>query len=305
MICLAVSFQLNILHPQVSIKWKRTAPPSVTRTGFDLQCVLNGQDVFVTGWKLWKECDPVLVYDIARDSWDIHSWSPLCSVALTSYHSQLVLIGGQEIATHKITNSVLVWQDGKWQSSLPPMTLARHGASAVSSAKHIIVAGGLAVSPQILAKHTDTVEVFDGHSWSWAQSLPKACSSMRSVLHNDEWYICNRGGQGCEVFRASVQSIVDSTHDHLQSPVWSCLPPTPYVYCSIVAFGQQLSVIREESQTTEIRAYYPVTQSWVCVESFPVLLPFNSCALTIPSGDLMIVTWDTAWIGQLTGMWFL
>ena len=105
------------------------------------------------------------IYDINRDYWGIHSIAPTYRSALTTYRSQLVLAGGMEVASGSVTKSVHVFENGEWCPSIPAMTLARRGASAVSRGQHLIVAGGDTYY------YTDIVEVFDGRSWSTAQVL--------------------------------------------------------------------------------------------------------------------------------------
>ena len=145
-VCPAVSSQPNLLHPMTSINWRKRSPlPPVGGSIIPLQCAVIGQEVFVVGCVSDAGGFPVVVYHIRSDSWNIHSWPPTCDAALTTYHSQLVLIGGQEIGIGRIinrVNRVLVWQEGEWHPSLPPMTVARRYASAVSSGNIIIVAGG-------------------------------------------------------------------------------------------------------------------------------------------------------------------
>ena len=153
---------------------------------------------------------------------------------------------------------------------------------------------------------TDNVELFDGLSWKMAQSLPVASWFRCSVLHNGVWYLGGGGEQGREVFRATVQSIVDSTQRPTPSQVWTRLRSPFRVICGIVVLGQQLLAFNGDlsrHNRDEIIAYYSHTQSWVHVEDIPAVMPSSSsCALTLPTGDLMVVTDDgETWIGQLEG----
>ena len=259
------------------------------------------------GWTPDERGWPVVVYHIRSDSWNIHSWSPTHHAALTTYHSQLVLIGGQEIGTGTSTNRVLVWQEGEWHPSLPPMTVARRSASAVSSGNLIIVAGGDTSPDSLPWSSTDIVELFNGHSWMMAQPLPLACWGMKLVILNGELYLSERVGPSHEVFRATVQSIVDSAENDSQSQVWTTLPPTPHLIASIVGYNQKVLAFKGGGPSrAAISAYYPHTQSWVLVEDTPISLfsnpYFRRCGVTLPTGDLMVVTDDEAWIGQLEGM---
>ena len=301
-VCPAVSSQPNLLHPMTSIIWRKTSPlPVAYLLASRLQCAIIGAEVFVVGLVLDPR-SPVQVYNVTNHSWAIHSWSPTCYAALTTYHSQLVLIGGEEIGTGRVTNRVLVWQEGEWHPSLPPMTVARREASAVSSGNLIIVAGGETSLHGLTVSIADVVELFNGHSWMMAQSLPVARCDMYSVLHNGVWYLGGGVELGRDVFKATVQSIVDSTHRPTQCQVWTRLPPTPHPIYSIAVFNQQLMAIEEGPSSTAICAYFRHTQSWVHVDDIPVALFFSSCALTLPTGDLMVVDDDVAWIGQLEGM---
>ena len=303
-VCPAVSSQPNLLHPMTSIIWRKTSPLPPVRGGIGvgrLQCVVIGQEVFVVGRAPDAGGWSVMVYYIGSDSWKIHSWPPTHYASLTTYHSQLVLIGGVEIGTVIATNRVWVWQDKEWRPSLPPMTVARCSALAVSSGNFIIVARG-GTSPYGLPQPTiDAVELFNGHSWMRVQPLPVVCWSMNLV--NRELYLSGAMGLGREVFRATVQSIVNSTENDSQSQVWTRLPPVPHLIHSVAGYNNKILAFEGGPSRTTICAYFPPTQSWVHVEDAPAShFIFRSCALTLPTGDLMVVTKDGAWIGQLEGM---
>ena len=272
----------------------------------DAQSVLMGHNVIVGGG--WTSGDytanaTVYIYDINRDYWGIHSMAPTYRSALTTYRSQLVLAGGKEVASGRVTNSVRVFENGEWCPSIPAMTVARHGSSAVSREQHLIVAGGYST----VGDYTDIVEVFDGRSWSTAQSLPQGCGYMQSVVYNDVWYVCGGGGQGREVYSAPLQSIVESTRD-TQSTVWTKLPPTPHWYSSIAIFGQQLLTIGGyPPHTSAVHVFSPHSLSWPHVGDLPVALHSTS-SLTLPNGELMTLGGNTGlqdsdrvFIGQLEG----
>ena len=247
------------------------------------------------------------MYDINRDYWGIHSIAPTYRSALTTYRSQLVLAGGWEVDSHSLTNSVLVFENGEWCPSIPAMTVARHGASAVSRGQHLIVAGGYTSDSTVgdnALCYTDIVEVFDGRSWSIAQSLPQRCVDMKSVVYNDVWYVCGGIEQGREVYSAPLQSI------DTQSTVWTKLPPTHHPHSSVAIFGQQLLTIgggRRPSLTSAVHAFSLHSQSWPHVGDVPVALSSTS-SLTLPNGDLMTLGGDTdahrfsdrVFIGQLS-----
>ena len=200
----------------------------------------------------------IYMYDINRDYWDVHSIAPTYLSALTTYQSQLVLAGGREVASDSVTNSVYLFENGEWCSSIPAMTVARSSASAVSSGQHLIVAGGYI---DLDYEETDIVEVFDGHSWANAQPLPEACCDMKSVLYNDEWYVCGGEGQGNEVYSAPLQSVVKSIQS-IQPTVWTKLPPAPHQYSSLAISRQWLLAVGGGwPPTSAVHAFSPHSQS--------------------------------------------
>ena len=303
---LSLSLQFDILHPLTSIQWREACRLPVKIHG--VQSVLMGHNVIVGGGVTPGDSTAdatVYIYDINRDYWGIHSIAPTYLSALTTYRSQLVLAGGKEVASGSVTNSVRVFENGEWCPSIPAMTVARRGASAVSRGQHLIVAGGYST----VGDYTDIVEVFDGRSWSTAQSLPQGYVYMKSVVYNDVWYVCGGTGLVREVYSAPLQSIVESTRD-TQSTVWTKLPQTPHHYSSIAIFGQHLLTIGGGGPHTSsaVHAFSPHSQFWPHVGDLPIAL-HSTCSLTLPNGELMTLGGDTGrielsdrvFIGQLRG----
>ena len=230
------------------------------------------------GWAPDAGGNPVMVYHIGSDSWNIHSWPPTHYAALTTYHSQLVLIGGEEIGTGRVTNRVFVWQEGEWHPSLPPMTVARCSASAVSSGNLIIVAGGVTSPDSLTVSSTDVVELFNGHSWMMAQPPLVAVRVMNLVLVNCELYL--NGAMllrpGHEVLRATVQSIVNSTENDSQSQVWTRLPPVPRLIDSVAGYNNKILACEGGPSRTTIRTYFPPPSPGYMWRMFLLLFLFST-----------------------------
>ena len=103
---------------------------------YNVQSVVMGHNVIVGGGSTLGDSRAnatVYTYDINRDYWDIHSIAPTYRSALTTYRSQLVLAGGKELASHSVTSSVCVFENGEWCPSISAMTVPRCGASAADS----------------------------------------------------------------------------------------------------------------------------------------------------------------------------
>ena len=108
-------------------------------------------------------------------STDLNSWSqvttPTHYYGLTTYHSQVVLVGGREHDTDMVTNKLWTLKGGmNWQPSLPPMPTSRYDSSALNtgSPECLVVSGGKASGGYV-----DVVEILEDNEWSSVQPLPK------------------------------------------------------------------------------------------------------------------------------------
>ena len=139
----------------------------------------------------------LLIYNLTKNSWDMLR-TPTKWFGLSTYHSQLVLVGGKDPARMGSATNRLWVLDGQshWTQPLPPMLTKCYGASAVSTGNHLIVAGGLSDEDPL-----DIVQVYNGHEWMRAQPLPKACYFIKCALDKDKkWYLAawwSGSGQGC------------------------------------------------------------------------------------------------------------
>lgn len=166
---------MNLLHPLASLEWRECCklPVSV----YNAQAVVFGNKVFIGGGSVYSQ-SRLLVYNFNKDLWDTLD-TPTQWYALATYHSQLVLVGGRDATTWKTTNKLWALDEQcNWIQPLPAMTTKRYQASAVSVGDSLIVAGGCRSGGDPL----DIVEVYDGCQWRQVQSLPRACSSMKSTV---------------------------------------------------------------------------------------------------------------------------
>ena len=281
--------QVNLLHPLASLEWRECSGLPVPLQ--DAQAVVVNRKIYVGGgWTPSSKDAFVYVSGFMCDSWDVID-SPNYWPAVTTYHNQLVLVGGRDNATDDITEQLWVLQGGQiWTQTIPPMPTRRWGASAVSTGDYLIVAGGEDDYGRL-----STVEVYDGHMWVEAESLPIACCDMKSVVHEGNWYLMGGYGQAQIVLYASLDSIVATTLSHsgrTGKSVWKRLPETLHESSSTALFGNCLIATRGESTNEKIspaiHAYSPFTQSWVHVGNIPNPCNFT-CTIVLPTGDLLMV----------------
>ena len=126
----------------------------------DVQAVVVESKVYIGGNVYPGSLSRLLVYDISKKLWDILD-TPTYLYALTTYHSQLVLVGGINPDGRATSQLWVLDEQHKWIQPLPPMTTKRYQASAVSVGVHLIVAGGCSDGGDAL----DEVVIYDGHQW--------------------------------------------------------------------------------------------------------------------------------------------
>ena len=157
----------------------------------------------------------LLVFDFTEDSYGILD-TPTEDYTLTTYRSQVVLVRGRDPNTGKATNQLWVLDEqDDWSESLPPMIIKHCQAPAVSVGDNLIVAGGCCSDGSPLA----TVEVYDGHQWRQAQSLPRACPSMKPAVLEGNWYLASRARQGCKIYHTCLESLIATLEEAWQTSV--------------------------------------------------------------------------------------
>ena len=222
------------------------------------------------------------IYTPATDSWDSIA-TPVSHFALTTYRSQLVLVGG--INCDDANPSTKLWtlsEDGQWQETLPPMETACINASAVNHGDHLMVING------------KEVNLYSGRCWAKAQCLPQALSSTKSIVLNDNLYVIAVeipfNGQ---VYSASLDSLMiiascQPSETRQRSPAWKKLPDVPDCRFYPAGFGRRLIVIALNQ--SEICTFSPFAQSWIRVGYYPYGPPvYGICAISLPSNELMVV----------------
>ncbi len=221
---------------------------------------------------------------------NLSSWTtvetPTHSSALTTYHSQLVLIGGREASSYEVTNKLWISEQDaimNWQSSLlPPMPTRRCDSSAVTTGtpESIIVAGGL-------RGHTylDTVEALVQEQWSTCQPLPGPCYDMRSTIHNGKLYLMGGAYQGYAVFYCDLVPLISSSQceQTLATSLWNRFDACEEDSIP-VSMGQHLIAMYENT----INAFSSPTKSWIHVEDLPVGVT-SKAAIVLPNGVLFMI----------------
>lgn len=283
----SVQPMVNLFHPLTTLEWSEYGKTPVCV--YNAQAVVLENKVYIGGG---RSSSRLLIYDFIDDTWDTLE-TPTEWYGLTTYQSQLVLVGGGDPNSGRATNELWVLnEEYDWNQPFPFMTTNRYQASAVSIGDHLIVAGGCSggrTGPLY------TVEVYDGCQWRKAQSLPKGCSWMKSTLHEGYWYLAGGIEQGHEVYYTSLESLISTTK--FEGPgltsVWKKLPSTPLEGSTPAVLRNQLVTIGEGHPFgSALYAYSSSNNCWVYVGDLPVAC-YSICTLVLPTGELLVVGGDT------------
>lgn len=278
--------QGDILHPLTSLEWRDwKGPPKKMMRMSDAQALYLNHTLYVGGgWALSDSYEKRLyIHTLSTNTWEVIS-TPVHSFALVCYRSSLMLVGGKNV-DQSATN--IVWTldtHNQWKIYLPPMIAERSDATAIEYSSHILVAGGL-----VGWKTVTVVEVYNGHHWTEARSLPRAHQRMKSAIFNGHWYLAGGEGQRNAVYYATLDSVLDSCYKRqpLQS-VWKKFVDIPHECSSIVVFGNRLVAVGGEKSTSSIHAYSPYNRTWVHIERTPTISR-AVFIVVIPPGHLMIM----------------
>ena len=282
MICL---IQIDILNPLISLEWKECREPPVPRYVGDAQAVWLKDKVYVGGQ---RDASRLYIYTPATDTWTTLD-TPVYDFALTTYHSQLLLVGGWNRFEQPLANKLwTLSEDGQWQESLPPIPTLFIHVSAMSHGDHLLVIGG--------NDYNNRVYVYNGHHWASAQHLSPRLDFIVPTVFNGHLYLMGRENylsQQMYVYSASLDSLLAScqpSETSQPSSLWKRLTDPPSGRCYPAVFGNRLVAVVGGGSTTSLHAYSSLTQSWEHIGDAPVssnLIFF--CAVVLPSNELMIV----------------
>ena len=203
-------------------------------------------------------------------STNLRSWTsielPCDRMSLTTYQSKLVLVGGRDFSTRKLTNRLLTSTTGRqWEPSLPPMPTKRYYTSLVStrSPEVLVVAGGYDSN----FKELDVVEVLHGDKWLMVEHLPAPANRMPSTfLHDGKICFMKRGYlEDGTVFTCSCTSLISSCskssgNSSTDRPLWQQFQAPGGSRGTIASCSSRLVLI--DGRGT-VRGYSSMTRSWL------------------------------------------
>ena len=290
------------------LKWTRgKALPFVT-FGYP-RAVVFKKKVYIGGGGALsdRESRTVIVYDSEQNSYDTLPPYAFKWFSMVVINNQLVLVGGADEQTKKVTNNLGVWneQSKRWTQtySLPPMITACHSPSVANhNDRWLVVIGGA----QYGYTHLSKVEILDtteSSQWHHAASLPQPLRCALPATIGNMCYLLGGYTEGDtssqKVFSVCLDDLISEAISQPASAsapptpspyAWQSLPDTPYVQSTGLVFNGGLLAVGGGSivtWTSLIYHYQPSSRKWVKAGELPSGQYGCTCTV-LPSGDLHI-----------------
>ena len=204
----------DILHPLATIQWETCWKlKSIFVNYINTSTVVLDDKLY-----LGVTCDGGMVLEFSADlaAWRVLPLPPAIRFGLSTYHSQLVLVGGWLIMNGTISNKLWVYDNEAWHCSLPPMPTCRHKPVVVNTGtpEYLVVTGGRYCCAE------QAVEVL--MEGQWVSCAPLYSKPRDGCIHNGNLYF--------SCYRSSV------VYCQLESLVKACVQPN-MVYQILGNFG--------------------------------------------------------------------
>ena len=296
----------DLLHPLATLQWEEATP--LPKGGRYPQCFMLKDRLYMATTHKYSTMD--MVHNLHRSTADLKTWVPLEVPSelfgIGVYCSEVVLVGGRETTTRRVTDKIWVSEDGTdWRASeLPPM-LSPRSLPSVASAEDpecLIVAGGADPHDRI-----KTVEVLLHRcQWVKVEPLPVACCKMQSLVWNGNVYFGLKGDPGREessVFYCNLRALLSTVragpHERTPSgdsaPIWRELKtpvkePAPHIFMNqlIVAGRTHFKTDPCSLQNQIVCAFSPRTQEWVQVGDMPYGISYPAI-VALGAGKLVLL----------------
>ena len=244
---------------------------------------LNGK-LYVVGVIIDNLTQIILEYTPETDHWARLPPLPVSDFTVATLRGQLLIVGGTNLSTNKITNSILTFDahHERWVQSYPAMPTTLTYPTVISYQNYLIVAAGLKGTTEIL-----DVNILNTSSNQWitAEPLPSVNSICTVVLIQDDVYLVGQPNTQT-VLRAHVPTLISGA----KSGVWKTLANTSYIFSSAVAIDDMLVTLggsEGNHPTTSIQMYNPTTNKWTKVGDLPEPMIFLNSVVS--SGKLFVL----------------
>ena len=230
----------------------------------------------------------ILRYNLHNEQWCEPLQYQYWCCGMTTVSSQLVMVGGVDVSTNKMSKTAAVYahSQGSWKQPYPPLNTPRMLPVVSNYLQHLVMAGGCDACGADLA----SVEILDtsvSHSqWLSATPLPVRCSEMSAAITHGTLYLLG-GSLGKQVLSVSLPALTQTDKSLAQ---WHTLPNAPLErYTAIAVHGSLLAVGGSHGQqrSSTIHIYNWENNTWNKVGNLPSERQDCACCL-LPSGEILV-----------------
>ena len=298
--------QLNSTEDKLQLSWggEEEAPEAMLRG----TAVVDGDIVYFMHQYLGK----VYSYNSTTSWWAKLLYCPHKESSLAVVRGQLTTIGGRKFelltSSERILNKLLslcfTARGEEWAEHFPAMPTKRYGATAVTAADFLIVAGGITIhgdsNPRKLYC-TNAVEVLSLSSLTWSPvaSLPHSYTRASAAVSGDQLFLLGgdhiRGEMSLSAMVCSLTELLQSCDpsESPSTPVWQQIADTPLYYstCVAVGDGEILAVGGQDincKSSAAVYRYNRTTEAWDPISR--MLSARHSCLVAkLPNSKKLIV----------------
>ena len=269
------------MHPLSELTWRRL--PDMPRAMRYPQSVTMDAAVYIAD----REYGSGVIhrYDLQTKEWTELTEYHYCYFTMTEHNHQLTVVGGWDVSTGKITNTVAVYSSSEksWKQPYPPMNTPRYDPAVYIYQQYLVVAGG---------NDTDlgTVEILDVstlHSqWLSATPLPMSCYRMSAASIHSTLYLLGGTLQN-QVFSVSLPALTQTDKPPAQ---WCTLSNTPLEYSTAIAVHGTLLALGgslDQQRSSAIYIYDQERNTWNKGGDLPTERTYCTCCL-LPSGEILV-----------------
>ena len=221
----------------------------------------------------------VQVFDVNGNTWSTLPHSPQYNSQGVAINNKLVLIGGYEASSHRVTNLVSTWTGHGWQQDIPPMPTKRLQPGVTTYHTFVVVAGGRAEKEQTILSSTDILNITT-HQW-WTPTnlqLPQPMYAMQFTISSAHLCVASArirydaatgtGTASKAVWQMPVTALenVLTTGGDGTSHQWTKIAPTPYFDSAMLPDTADIVAVGgcdySFKSTSDVCVYNPDTNKW-------------------------------------------
>jgi N-acetylneuraminic acid mutarotase len=254
-----------------------------------------------------REEQTVIIYDPEQDSYDTLPPYTCELFSMVVINNQLVLVGGVDAQTCKVTNKLGVWneQSETWTPHpLPPMTTECYSPSVATHDDRWLVVIGCNRNEFLCLSRVEILDTTESRQWYHAASLPQLLTSALPAVIGNMCYLLggynSRHTPSRKVFSVCLDDLISEAVSQSASASapptpspWQSLPDAPLEQSTGLAFRGGLLAVGGRPMpmtfsTTLIHHYQPSSRSWAKMDNGELPSRHGCTCAVLPSGDLFI-----------------